>query len=150
MKLNVRYKRPFEEAVTTQLELHKNQKGYNINIEGKYYFPKADNPVVKDLEKYQDQQDIWVVVVKDNYNYGNIAFAKPDFFVKVDENKVIVEKEVPLNNLDDPEHPYTWDYLNIGEVDNADDTDRFIDDLENNGCPEVIIKEALKEFYALN
>lgn len=150
MKVNVRYQKELEEPVTTEVELHKNAKGYNIKIEGKYYFPSHDNPVVKNIESFEDKE-LWVVVKEDKYNYGNIAFAVPDYFIvpDFDKKEIRVEKEVPLNQIDNVDEPYKWDYLVIGKVSDPDQTDDFIDELEAKGCPELLIKEALNEFYAL-
>lgn len=151
MKVKVRYQKPCEEPVTTELDLHKNAKGYNVKIEGKYYFPAPTNPVIQNLEKYE-HQELWVVVKEDKYNWGAIAFAVPDYFIKPDfENKsVIVEKEIPLNQIDNVDEPFKWDYVEIGKCSNVDDTDKFIDKLESEGCPEQLIKAALNEFYAMD
>ena len=61
MILNVRYKRPLEEPITTEVELHKNVKGYNIKIDGKFYFPHRDNPVLKHLEEFKGKE-LWVYI----------------------------------------------------------------------------------------
>lgn len=150
MKLNIRYQKPLEEPYQGEVELKKNNKGYNIQIEGKYYFPKRDNPLLKDLDKFKDKE-VWVVITRDEVNYGNIAFAAPDYFTRYDEDRkeVWVEKEIPLCQIDNPEEPYIWDYLTLAKCSSVEQTDRFIDTLEDQGCPEVIIKEALKVFYSL-
>lgn len=150
MKLNIRYQKPTEEPYQGEIELKKNAKGYNIQIEGKFYFPKRDNPLIKNLDKFKDKE-VWVVVTKDEVNYGNIAFAAPDYFTRFDENKkeVWVEKEVPLNQIDNPEEPFIWDYVVMDRCSSIEQTDKFIDNLENMGCPEAIIKEAIKTFYSL-
>ena len=150
MKVNVRYKKELEEPVTTELELHKNEKGYNIKIEGKYYFPAFDNPVIKNLDKFEDKE-LWVVVKEDKYNYGNIAFAVPDYFVvpDFDKREIRVEKEIPLNQIDNVDEPFIWDYVVLARVSDPDKTEEFIDKLESKGCPDQLIKAALDEFYAL-
>jgi hypothetical protein len=150
MKLNVRYRKPTEEPYQSEVELRKNNKGYNIQIEGKYYFPKRDNPLLQNLEEFKDKE-VWVVVTKDEVNFGYISFAAPDYFARFDENKkeVWVEKEVPLNQIDDPEEPFVWDYVEMDRCSSIEQTDRFIDNLESQGCPEVIIKEAIETFYSL-
>lgn len=151
MKVKMRYQNTYEQPITAELELHKNQKGYNICLNGKYYFPKADNPVVQDISKFE-HRELWVVVTKDNFNYGNISFAAADYFVipEPDTKSVRVEKEIPCNKIDDPEDPYFWDYEVIGRCKTVEGTDAFIDSLESIGCPAVIIKQALNEFYNLN
>lgn len=151
MKVNVRYQKEMEEPVTTELELHKNNKGYNIRIEGKYYFPKQDNPVILNLNKFENRE-LWVVVQEDRLNYGNIAFAVPDYFIIPDFEKreVRVEKEIPLNMIDNPDDTYKWDYDIIGRCSSVEQTDKFIDDLEAAGCPDQFIKSALSEFYELH
>lgn len=148
MKLNMRYQKPTEEPVETEVELHKNSKGYNIRIEGKYYFPNSNNKVINNLSEYENKE-LWVVVIEDKFNYGNIAFAVPDFFIIPDYEKkeIKVEKEVPLNLLDNPDQPYKWDYITLATVSDPDKTEAFIDKLEAAGCPDQIIRSALDEFY---
>ena len=150
MKLNVRYKKPLEEPYECEVELKKNNKGYNIQIEGKYYFPKRDNPLLNNLDKFKDKE-IWVVVTKDEFNYGNISFAAPDYFTRFDEEKkeVWVEKEIPLNQIDNPDETFVWDYVIMARCSSIEQTDKFIDSLESKGCPEPIIREAIKLFYSL-
>lgn len=150
MKVNIKYKKELEQPVTTELELHKNQKGYNINIEGKFYFPSHNNPVIKHLNEYENIE-LWVVITEDKFNFGNIAFAVPDYFIIPDMEKkeIRVEKEIPLNFIDNPDETYKWDYEVISRVSEIDKTDDFIDELEAKGVPEKLIKLALDEFYAL-
>lgn len=150
MKLNIRYKKEMEEPFQREIELKKNTKGYNIQVEGKFYFPRKDNPMLTHLDEYKDKE-VWVVITKDEINYGNIAFAAPDYFTRFDEEKkeVWVEKEIPLNLLDNPEETFKWDYVVMDKCSSVEQTDKFIDNLENMGCPEIIIKEAIKTFYAL-
>ena len=50
MRLNICYKKPLEEIHQGSIEMHKNAKGYNIQIDGKFYFPHRDNPALKHLE----------------------------------------------------------------------------------------------------
>lgn len=146
----MRYQRTLEDPITTELELHRNQKGYNIQLDGKFYFPRLNNPVINNLEKYE-HQELWVVIEEDKVNYGTIAFAVPDYFIipDYDKKEVRIEKEIPLNFLDEIEETYKWDYDIIAKVNNPDQTEKFIDELEAQGCPDRLIKEALNEFYAL-
>ena len=152
MNLYVHYKKTGEDKVTSSIQLHKNNKGYNVQIEGKFYFPKYDNPVIRNIDKEEKKKrELWVVVTKDEINYGNISFAVPDYFVRVNESKksVFIEKEVPLNQLDNPDEPFIWDYLNIAECNSVDQTDEFIENCENLRVPEQIVMEAIKTFYSL-
>ena len=150
MKLNIRYKKIMGDPFQGEVELKKNNKGYNIQIEGKYYFPKKDNPLLNNLDKFKDKE-VWVVVTRDEISYGNISFAAPDYFVRFDEDKkeVWVEKEIPLNQIDNPDETYIWDYVVMDRCSSVEQTDKFIDNLENMNCPEIIIKEAIKVFYTL-
>lgn len=150
MKLNIRYKKPLEEVHQGEVELHKNAKGYNIQIEGKFYFPDRNNQVINNLDKVKDKE-LWVVIYKDEINYGNIAFASPDYFIRFNEEEksVWIEKEIPLNQIDNPDQPYIWDYIVLDKCSSPEQTDLFIDNLENLGCPDQLIKEALKIFYNL-
>lgn len=151
MNLYIRYKKSlFEDIYQTKIDLHKNNKGYNIQINGKFYFPYKDSPILKQLDKVKDKE-LWVAITRDEINYGNFSFAVPDYFVKVDEKnkQVLIEKEVPLNDLDNPDEPFVWDYVIIAKCDSVDKTDAFIDELEDLEVPEPLIKEAITEFYNL-
>ena len=53
------------------------------------------------------------------------------------------------NLLDNPVETFRWDYVVMDKCSSVEQTDKFIDNLENMGCPEIIIKEAIKTFYAL-
>lgn len=150
MQLNIRYQKPLEEVHQGLIEMHKNVKGYNIQIDGKFYFPHRDNPVLQQLDKLKDRE-LWVAIYKDDISYGTFTFAAPDYFVRIDEEKkaVYIEKEIPLNQIDNPDEPFKWDYINIAYCDSVDKTDLFIDTLEDLKVPEKIIKNALDEFYAM-
>lgn len=148
MNLNVKYQDAMGEWVEQSLTLHKNNKGYHVKIEGKYYFPKADNLVLKKPEEFKDKE-LWVLITYDNVSYGNISFAVPDFFVRDDEdsNKVYIEKEIPVNYLTREENIWEYGYKTIATLSSEEESDDFIDKLENAKVPESIIKEALSLFY---
>lgn len=150
MRLNIRYKKPLEEVHQGTIEMHKNAKGYNIQIDGKFYFPHRDNPVLEHLEELKDKE-LWVAITKDEISYGTFTFAAPDFFVRINEEEksVEIEKEIPLNQIDNPDDPFKWDYVVIAKCKTVDETDTFIDKLEDLKVPEKTIKNALDEFYAM-
>lgn len=148
MNLNIHYQKPYEQPYTTSCILHKNNKGFHINIEGKYYFPNPNNPVIQFPDKYEDKE-LWVVIIKDRVSYGNFAFAPPDYFVKEkeDSTEVSIEKEIPCNHLDREENIYEWVYPIVATIKHPDESEKFIDICEDKGVPDSVVKEALSLFY---
>lgn len=150
MELNIRYLDKDLNKIDTSLILHKNQKGYHIKLNGKYYFPNKDNPVLKNLEDFKNKE-LWVAIISDNISYGNFAFVVPDYFIREIENtsEVYIEKEIPLNIIetDLEQKMFSWDYIKLGNMKSIEDTDKFIDQMESLKVPEPLIKKALDLFY---
>ena len=148
MELKSRYINSDNDKIDSDLILHKNQKGYHIKLDGKFYFPNRDNLVLKNLDKFKDKE-LWVAIISDDISYGNFAFVVPDYFVRENyNNEVYIEKEIPLNIIKEgSDNCFSWDYVNLGSIKSQEDSDRFIDDMESLKVPEKIIKEALNLFY---
>ena len=80
-------------------------------------------------------------------SYGEFSLAVPDFFVRENSEEVYIEKEVPINDLAKEEHIFSWDYLKIGSLSTVEESDTFIEIMEDKKVPETVIKEAITVFY---
>lgn len=147
MAIHVRYQEPFGKPVNEDVLVHKNNKGFHIKIGGKFYFPEGTSvDIISNLSKF-DNYEFWVAITSDNVSYGKFALAVPDFFVRENSEEVYIEKEVPINDLAKEEHIFSWDYLKIGSLSTVEESDTFIEIMEDKKVPETVIKEAITVFY---
>lgn len=147
MAIHVRYQEPFGKPVNEDVLVHKNNKGFHIKIGGKFYFPEGKSvDIISNLSKF-DNYEFWVAITSDNVSYGKFALAVPDFFVRENSEEVYIEKEVPINDLAKEEHIFSWDYLKIGSLSTVEESDTFIEIMEDKKVPETVIKEAITVFY---
>lgn len=147
MAIHVRYQEPFGKPINEDVLVHKNNKGFHIKIGGKFYFPEGTSvDIISNLSKF-DNYEFWVAITSDNVSYGKFALAVPDFFVRENSEEVYIEKEVPINDLAKEEHIFSWDYLKIGSLSTVEESDTFIEIMEDKKVPETVIKEAITVFY---
>ena len=147
MAIHVRYQEPSEKPVNEDVIVHKNNKGFHIKIGGKFYFPEGKSvDIISNLSKF-DNYEFWVAITSDNVSYGKFSLAVPDFFVRENSEEVYIEKEVPINDLAKEEHIFSWDYLKIGSLSTVEESDTFIEIMEDKKVPETVIKEAITVFY---
>ena len=147
MAIHVRYQEPFGKPVNEDVLVHKNNKGFHIKIGGKFYFPEGKSvDIISNLSKF-DNYEFWVAITSDNVSYGKFSLAVPDFFVRENSEEVYIEKEVPINDLAKEEYIFSWDYLKIGSLSTVEESDTFIEIMEDKKVPETVIKEAITVFY---